>query len=284
MTYPYYSDLPRYTVEALDIHTAYYEAGAPHNPPVILLHGMTSSGDTWRELMSELADDYWLIAPDIPGFGYSDNTKPYTFTHLIEWLAALRENLHIPHSAMIGHSFGGVMAARFAAAYPEHVSRLVLMAPALLTHERVPDFVIKAGALLGLIDLGTAVSQSKAVVEKQVRLTFRDPQKQHPSLWERRLRDYENARASADVLKAVTLQNTRSPIIALQQPTCLIWGENDSVVTSKDAPVLQELLPNVELHLLPECDHTPMLEYQEEVLAITRRFLQPNYLPLSRNE
>ena len=75
MPYPY-SEFPRHVVDALGIKTSYVTAGEPDGRPLLLLHGMTSSGDMYRELMHELADELWLIAPDIPGFGYSDSTTP----------------------------------------------------------------------------------------------------------------------------------------------------------------------------------------------------------------
>lgn len=61
--YPY-PELPRYEVDALGIHTSYYAVGEPNGRPVILLHGMSTSADSFRETMYELANDFWLIAPD----------------------------------------------------------------------------------------------------------------------------------------------------------------------------------------------------------------------------
>ena len=75
--YPY-PELPRTFVDALGIRTAYYAAGAAGGRPVVFLHGMSTSADSFRESMHELAGTFWLLAPDIPGFGHSDNTDPYT--------------------------------------------------------------------------------------------------------------------------------------------------------------------------------------------------------------
>lgn len=259
MTQTELAELPRLTIDALGIETNYYEVGRGNGRSILLLHGMTSSGDAYRELMSGLADDYHLIAPDIPGFGFSEMTTPYTLDHLVEWVAAFVAALDLAPCLLVGHSFGGVLAAHFALAYPEDVERLVLIAPALLSAQKVPDVIIKAGISLGLVDLGTTISQSRVVVPYQVKSAFYQPELQPDSVWPRRARDYENARASAHVVKAIGLE---SPVdfSQLVHPVYLIWGEDDPVVPVGDGEALVELLPNAELYRLAECGHVPVQE------------------------
>jgi pimeloyl-ACP methyl ester carboxylesterase len=268
-----YPELPRYEVDALGVQTSYYMAGQPDGRPILLLHGMSTSADSFRETMGELAADHWLIAPDIPGFGYSEQTEPYTIPHLVEWLAAFQHALDLPPAALVGHSFGGVLATSFALAYPPDVTRLLLVAPAILSQEAYPELLKKVGISLGLVDLGSAVSQSRLVVQRQIRAAFYAPDRLPVSLWERRLRDYERARASADVLKATAFHDLRPSLSQLYQPTALVWGENDPVVPATDAEKLAKLLPDTRLRLLAECGHAPMLEQPEQFVAIARDFL-----------
>lgn len=274
--YPYPA-VPRCFVNVLGIRTAYYEMGHRNGRPVILLHGMSTSADSFRETMHELADDLWLIAPDIPGFGYSGNAVPYTMPHLVEWLAAFRAALDLPPAGLIGHSFGGTLAAEFALSYPDDATRLFLVAPALLRAESYPHLVKKIGFGLGMIDLGMAISQSSFWVKRQIKAPFYAPKKQDESVWARRLQDYDMARASADVVKATAFNHMRSRLENLQQPTCLVWGVNDPVVPLADADKLAGLLPNVQqVHKLDECGHVPILEQQTQVQALVREFLTTN--------
>lgn len=266
-------ELPRRTIDALGIKTNYYVAGEENGRTVLLLHGMTSSGDAYRELMVGLADQYHLIAPDIPGFGYSESTTPYTMDHLVEWLAAFFDTLELRECLLIAHSFGGVLATHFALAYPEDVSRMVLIAPALLTMQNVPDFLIRAGVSLGLADLGTTITQSRVVVPYQVKSAFYQPENQPDSVWQRRLRDYENARASAHVLKAIAYQESLLDLQQLTHPVCLIWGMDDQVVPFRNSETLLSLLPNAELHKVAECGHVPVQEQTAVVLTKTAEFL-----------
>lgn len=270
--YPY-PELPRFEIDALGIHTSYYELGQPNGRPIILLHGMSTSADSFRETMHELADEHWLIAPDIPGFGYTASTEPYNFAHLVEWLAAFRAARHLPRFALMGHSFGGTLAVTFAAAYPEDVDKLLLLAPAVLSSGGYPELVKRIGVGLGLIDLGSAVSQSKLWVRRQIKTPFFNPDSLDESVWDRRLIDYELARQSADVLKASAFHDLRPSLGKVSQPVCMVWGENDKVVPPTDAETLMAEFPNSQTHLLPECGHAPMLEKQEEFQAIARRFL-----------
>jgi pimeloyl-ACP methyl ester carboxylesterase len=267
------AEYPRFQVDALGIETSYYETGQGNGRSVVLLHGMTSSGDAYREMMAALDDSYHLIAPDIPGFGYSSMTMPYTMAHLVEWLAAFLEALDLRSCYLVGHSFGGVLATYFTHAYPEDVARLALIAPALLSTQRMPDLVMKAGVSLGLVDLGTTISQSRLVVPYQVKSAFYQPEDQPDSVWERRLRDYENARASASVMKVIARNGVVSNLDKITQPVCLIWGEEDLVVPISDGVELAEMFPQAELHPVADCGHVPVQEKTAVVIETIALFL-----------
>lgn len=274
MTYPY-SELPTRYVDALGIHTAYYTAGEPNGRPVILLHGTSSSADVYRETMHELADEFWLIAPDLPGFGHSEHTEPYTLSHLVEWLAAFRHALDLPPALLVGHSFGGALAVSFAASDPEDVLGLLLVAPAVLASNAYPDFLKRAGIGLGLVDLSTTVAQSQPlVVEQLLRLPFYDADRLDESVWPRRARAYELSRASADVVKALAFQDLRPLLAQLSPPVTVIWGENDPVLPVSDAETLEAMLPQWPIFRLPQCGHIPMLEQPAQFRAVARAFFR----------
>src|SRR5579871_3876340 len=82
-------DAPRITyhiVKVDGVNVFYREAGDATKPSVVLLHGFPSSSHMFRNLIPKLATQYHVIAPDYPGFGYSDQPAmadfPYTFDHL----------------------------------------------------------------------------------------------------------------------------------------------------------------------------------------------------------
>ncbi len=264
-------------VDALGVKTAYYTAGDENGRPLILLHGMSASADNYREVMTYLADEYWLIAPDIPGFGESEETHPYVISHLVEWLAAFRDALDLPPLLLLGHSFGGALATAYAVTYPEDVLGMFLIAPAILVGNYVPDSVKRMGIALGLIDLGMAMSQKEAIEQRQLNRAVYDPSVyDDPAILERRKRNLALSRASGDVLKALAFHDDSDKLDKVAVPVCLLWGENDPVVLPKDGPKLVELFPNAELHLLSECGHVVMLEKPAELWTLVRMFLGNN--------
>jgi pimeloyl-ACP methyl ester carboxylesterase len=262
---------PRY-VNVLDVETAYYEDGERDGRPLLLVHGMSASADTYRETMAALADSHWVLAVDLPGFGRSEETRPYTIEHLVEWLAAFRDELDLPPLRLLGHSFGGPVVTSFALSYPEDVASLALAAPALMAAAQYPDFVKKVTISLHLAEASTAVSQSKAIVRQTVRNSSFAPDKIDEAIWERRVVEYHKARASADVLKALAFYDVREELPRLQMPICIIWGENDPVLPIKELDNLIPLLPQAEVHRLPECGHLVMVEKEAEFVAILREF------------
>lgn len=268
--------LPRSSVNSLAINTSYYEVGAGRGEPILLLHGMSSSGDSFRELMAALASEFWLIAPDIPGFGYSENTTPYTFPHLVEWLAAFSSQLQVRPAHILGHSFGGALGVSFALAYPSDVQSLILLAPSILRPGKYPEWLrhlSKTTLAEHVLQLGVAAS--RLILQRQMRAAFYEPRRFEAELWKRRARDYEQARASAAVLRASALHDIRADLAQIQQRSCIIWGQNDPVLDPADARRLSDLMPKsrTTLHLLPECGHVPQIEQRNRVIQVVRSFL-----------
>jgi pimeloyl-ACP methyl ester carboxylesterase len=272
LSYPY-PELPRKEVEALGIKTSYMYAGQSDSPLVLLLHGMTSSADAYREVMHELADQFWLIAPDLPGFGLTEHTEPYTLPHLVEWLASFREALELPQMMVIGHSFGGSIAANYAIFYPEEVKRLLLVSPAVLAGGMFPDLLKNIFISLGLLDLGAALSQSPKLLESQSGRPFYDPDSIHESVWPRRSVAFSQSRASGDVLKTLAFQNMEHQLPKIRQPVCIVWCKEDPVLPAAQANKIASALPDSEVLVFGECGHLPFLEKQEKFIETARVFL-----------
>ena len=271
-----YPPLPRHNVDVLGIGTSYYTAGERHRPALLLLHGMSASADSFRELMHDLADDYWLVAPDIPGFGYSAEADPYTFPHLVRWLEAFADAIQLPPVHAGGHSFGGALGVSLALEHPDRVQSLILFAPSVLRPGKVPQWLrnlARTRVAERIMELGVAAS--RIFIGRQMRSAFHDPRRFPESLWERRFQDYVNSRASAAVLRASALHDLRPDLHRLRQPSCIIWGKDDPVLDPADASRLDEMLSSSPstLHLLEECGHIPHIERREKVEEIIVDFL-----------
>jgi pimeloyl-ACP methyl ester carboxylesterase len=107
----------------------YREAGDPQAPAVLLLHGFPTSSHMFRNLIPELASDYHVVAPDLPGFGFSDapdhKTFQYTFDHLAEIIGNFVEQIGLKRFAVYVFDYGAPVGFRLALRYPDRVSALI---------------------------------------------------------------------------------------------------------------------------------------------------------------
>ena len=116
-------------IEADGVDVFYREAGAPDAPVVLLLHGFPSSSHMYRELIPRLAESYRVIAPDFPGFGFT-NVPPeraykYSFDTLTETMDAFVNKLGLKKYAVYVFDYGAPVGLRLAVKHPERVTALI---------------------------------------------------------------------------------------------------------------------------------------------------------------
>jgi pimeloyl-ACP methyl ester carboxylesterase len=120
----------RYRSAVLDGTSIFYrEAGPTDAPAVLLLHGFPSSSHMFRDLIPVLAEDYRVIAPDMPGFGFSDAPDhkkfDYTFAHLAELMNAFTEAVGLRRFALYVFDYGAPVGFRMALLHPDRVVALI---------------------------------------------------------------------------------------------------------------------------------------------------------------
>ncbi|SEG03169.1 Pimeloyl-ACP methyl ester carboxylesterase [Bryocella elongata] len=116
-------------VEADGVRVFYREAGPVDAPVVLLLHGFPTSSFQYRELIPRLADRYHVIAPDLPGFGFTKVPKErgyvYTFDSIAHTIFAFTEALKLKRYAMYVFDYGAPTGFRLAMMAPERVAAIV---------------------------------------------------------------------------------------------------------------------------------------------------------------
>jgi pimeloyl-ACP methyl ester carboxylesterase len=116
-------------VEADGVSVFYREAGAADAPVILLLHGFPTSSFQYRELIPRLADRYRVIAPDLPGFGFTEvpaeRNYTYTFDSLAKTIEAFTDALHLTRYALYVFDYGAPTGFRLAMAHPERVTAIV---------------------------------------------------------------------------------------------------------------------------------------------------------------
>jgi pimeloyl-ACP methyl ester carboxylesterase len=119
----------RKRIEADGVRVFYREAGDPTAPVVLLLHGFPASSFQYRELIPRLADRYRVIAPDLPGFGFTEvpaeRRYVYTFDALAKTIEAFTNALNLKSYALYIFDYGAPTGLRLAMAHPERVTAIV---------------------------------------------------------------------------------------------------------------------------------------------------------------
>ena len=124
--------MPVTSIRRLDVDGVrlfYREAGPLEAPVVLLLHGLPASSFMFRELMPRLADRYRVIAPDLPGFGFTEvpstRNYSYSFDALARTIGAFTEALDLARYALYVFDYGAPTGFRLALAHPERVTAIV---------------------------------------------------------------------------------------------------------------------------------------------------------------
>ncbi len=116
-------------IQADGVSVFYREAGSPDAPVVLLLHGFPTSSFQYRELIPRLADRYRLIAPDLPGFGFSEipveRNYKYSFDSLARTIESFTEALRLKSYALYLFDYGAPTGFRLAMAHPERVTAII---------------------------------------------------------------------------------------------------------------------------------------------------------------
>jgi pimeloyl-ACP methyl ester carboxylesterase len=120
----------KYRNATVDGHKIFYrEAGSKAAPAILLLHGFPTSSHMFRNLIPDLADHYHVVAPDLPGFGFSDAPDRkqfrYTFENLAKTLDNFTQTIDLERFAIYVFDYGAPVGLRLALAHPERITAII---------------------------------------------------------------------------------------------------------------------------------------------------------------
>ena len=269
-----------------DVH--YLTAGDPSSDKLILLlHGFGANVSTWDLVLDELGTAGFVVAYDRAAFGFTERpetwsgTNPYSSAGQLEVIQALVDEFGDGKEVVIlGHSAGGNLAAAFAAANPESVDELILLAPAVYSTGGGPSWLNWIYDIPQLNHVGPALVSSiatsgldllqesyydKSLVTDELKAKYTAPLK--ITGWEKAFWNYNKAPRTTGVD-----QN----LAALTTPTLVITGDTDEVVATADSIRLAGELPNAQLVVIENCGHLPNEEKSQEFLTAVAGFLLAN--------
>jgi len=245
----------------------YVDIGSGDATPVVFVHGLGGQWQNWLENIPRAAQERRVIALDLPGFGLSDMPRErISIPGYGRCVAALCDQLGLDRVALVGNSMGGFIAAEVAIQNPERVERLVLVSAAGITSANVYR---APTALIGRI--AVAVTAYSAPLD--VRMAKR-PVGRHAAL---ALVARHPSRLAADMayeglikgagkpgflaaLMASVDYDFRDHLREISCPTLIVWGENDSVISVRDAHEFERLIPDCRKLVMKDTGHVPMVE------------------------
>lgn len=265
-------------VDGLRIH--YQDAGPPDAPAVLLLHGFGSSLQTWDAWTPQLALKYRVIRMDLPGFGLTGESPTHNYSEGqdLATLVGFVNTLNLSNYSVVGHSMGGKMAWSLAAAQPERVQALVLMAPdGFSPQSQWGTKPYEVPAVMGLMKYALP----KYFVRGFLEAAYADPQQLTDSLVTRYHDMLRAPGVRAAILARADQTVSTDPIARLKQikaPTLLLWGEQDQMIPSSNAASYAAVLPLARAVVLPKLGHVLQEERPDIGLAKVETFLS-DHLP-----
>jgi len=273
-----------------DVNVRIQELG--DGPPVLFVHGGTTSGISWSMLATRLAG-FRCILLDRPGTGaseplpgrFDDDSLPKLGESLI---VDVLDALELDSAHLVATSFGGYLALRTCAAHPERVERMVQFSwPMGAPNPKLPAF-FRVSVVPGVSTLMGVVPPN----ERSVRTLFR-LLGHAASLADGRIAPVEVEAYLALLRNTDTMRNEMAAprtimnragklhphllpddlISSITTRTLFLWGENDPFGGEAVARRLVDLMPNGVLEMLADAGHAPWLDELDYCAAATRRFL-----------
>ncbi|MBW4640345.1 MAG: alpha/beta hydrolase [Gloeocapsa sp. UFS-A4-WI-NPMV-4B04] len=273
------------SIDGLDIF--YREAGNKENPTILLLHGFPTSSHMFRNLITQLAEHFHLVAPDYPGFGNSSmptvNEFDYTFDHLADVMEKFTEALELSKYSLYVMDYGAPIGFRLATKHPERVETLIVQ-NGNAYEEGLHDFWEPVKAYWHDRSTENADKLRQTFMLDATKWQYlngaHNPQAISPDNWniDQPLLD----RAGNNEIQLALFYSYRSnpPLYPqwqeyfrkYQPPTLVVWGKNDFIFPAEGAHPYKQDLNTIEFHLL-DTGHFALEEECETIATHIRRFV-----------
>jgi pimeloyl-ACP methyl ester carboxylesterase len=256
---------------------AYRLAGS--GPPIVLIHGITSSSMVWESVGPQLARHHTVLAPDLLGHGQSAKPRgDYSMGAFASGIRDLTLSLGLGSVTVVGHSLGGGVAMQFAYQFPERTERLALVSSGglgrsvhgLLRAATLPGSELVLPLLAGrrVLDGGRVVGRAVGRAGIQLGHDAVEIARGHASLGdpESRAAFVQTLRASVDVT-GQRVQALDRLYLAEELPLLIVWGARDRIIPPGHGRRAHKLVPGSRFELFEAAGHFPHLDEPERFVA-----------------
>ena len=265
----------------------YREAGSKTAPTILLLHGFPASSHMFRNLIPTLADRYHVIAPDLPGFGFSDAPDSkrfrYTFEHLAKVIGSFTQTIGLERYAIYIFDYGAPVGLRLALAHPERITAIISQNGnayeeglsqgwnPIQKYWKEPTAENRA-ALREFLKPEATKSQYLYGVQDQT-LVAPEAYELDSALLARPGNDEIQLDLFLDYASNVALYPKFQAYLRTKRPPLLaVWGKNDPFFLPPGAEAFKRDDPNAEVHFY-DSGHFALETHVEEIAATIHEFL-----------
>lgn len=276
MTTPPQPESKFLTVNGLRLH--YLDWGNPDAPPLVFVHGYTSSAEAFSAPARRFRDRLRIIATDVRGHGQSawSSDGAYQYSDQVGDLEGIVDQLGLKRFILVGTSMGGIISMAYAGAHPERLARLVIndIGPdvEVAGSQRIAQSVSARPTEFGSFEEAVAFGKEARPL---IAILSEDEQQEFVGSHVRQTSDGRWV-WRMDLATYIQTQRTRPNLWPALQglpcPALVVWGMNSDVLSEGQANRMEAVLPRGELVAVPGVGHAPTL-MEPVALAALERFL-----------
>ena len=304
------TDVTYRTVTIDDVGIFYREAGNPDNPTILLLHGFPTSSHMFRNLIPALADQYHLVAPDYPGYGFSSMPSveefDYSFDNVARIVGKFADEIGLDRYSLYLMDYGAPVGFRIATAQPDRIDTLIVQNGNAYVEGIDNDFWEPIRAYWK--DRGAINKGLDNDWWKNVKAAYNNPTMSNDDALRFLLTlgatkwQYTNGMPNAEAIspdnwghvqplldregnQEIQLQmfysyGSNPPLYPAwqeylrkyQPPTLIVWGKNDEIFPAAGAEPYKRDLKDLEYHLI-DTGHFALESHGREIAELMRNFL-----------
>ena len=210
---------------------------------ILILHGWGSCAKRWENVKGLLeVQGYKVFVPDLPGFGQEPPpATAWSIDDYVEWVKKFSEKNNFSQFYLLGHSFGGGLAAKYASKYPENIVKLFLVASAIVRRKTFKKELFKK--LAKILNKFSVLPYYNLFRRAFYKIVLKS--------------DYlsvENAIMRETYLRVIS-EDLLSCLSGISAPSIIIWGKKDEDTPLKDAYLIKEKIPGSRLEVLDNIGH-----------------------------
>ncbi len=276
---PKYTNASSHFMPLMGMQVHYRDEGNTNDSvPLILLHGMSSSLNTWDSVVLFLLNGQKrLISIDLPAFGLTgpnpENT--YSFAYYNQFLDSFFNQLHITRCMIAGNSLGGAIAWEYAAVH-HTISKLILIDAAGYPIKNAKGSIGFKIASTPVINNLLLYITPKSLVRKSLEGIYFDKTRVTDAQVER-FHDVaisEGNRKAALTIFKKGFEKEPEKINMITAPTLIIWGDHDQVIPLENAYLFEKNIKGSKLEVLKNIGHVPMEEAPKKVADLIASFIR----------